>query len=214
MSPTPPAPWHQPDAAPVAAGQAMAARGAGSTGDPVNPVVAIFLYEGFRDWVAAHDQVAGRLPADQPGGRAAAVDQLARVEAQIGGAIEAAHLMAHYAPVVDATMVAELAADPGGRDRPGVAEYEVVNPVGEWIAGYIGLGHGQPPTEHVVLVTRSLTRGFLDRTTPTSGADAADLRTNPAAVAGPALRARPAPAGAPQPAAPAARHPAGRRSRA
>ena len=42
--------------------------------------------------------------------------------------------MARYAPVVDTAAALALAEDPQGRDRPGVLEYEVINPVGAWLA--------------------------------------------------------------------------------
>ena len=80
-----------------------------------SPVTATFLYEGYRDWVAAHDPDQERVLA-------------------VGGAIEQAQLMARYAPVVDTAAALALAEDPQGRDRPGVLEYEVINPVGWWLA--------------------------------------------------------------------------------
>ena len=89
------------------------------------PVTATFLYEGYRDWVAAHDPDQERVLA-------------------VGGAIEQAHLMARYAPVVDTAAALALAEDPQGRDRPGVLEYEVINPVGA-VAGRAERG---PPTRH------------------------------------------------------------------
>ena len=117
-----------------------------------SPVTATFLYEGYRDWVAAHDPDQERVLA-------------------VGGAIEQAHLMARYAPVVDTAAALVLAEDPQGRDRPGVLEYEVINPVGWWLAeqsagGPVGTD-GLPATLTAVAdATRTRTQAFLAASTP------------------------------------------------
>ena len=117
-----------------------------------SPVTATFLYEGYRDWVAAHDPDQERVLA-------------------VGGAIEQAQLMARYAPVVDTAAAVALAEDPQGRDRPGVLEYEVINPVGWWLAERSAAGpvgtDGLPATLTAVAdATRTRTQEFLAASTP------------------------------------------------
>ena len=117
-----------------------------------SPVTATFLYEGYRDWVAAHDPDQQRVLA-------------------VGGAIEQAQLMARYAPVVDTAAALALAEDPQGRDRPGVLEYEVINPVGWWLAEQSAGGppgtDGLPATLTAVAgITRTRTQEFLATSTP------------------------------------------------
>ena len=132
-------------------------------------VTATFLYEGFRDWVQVNDPDQARVLV-------------------VGGAIEQAELMARYAPVVDTAAAVALAEDPAGRDRPGVLEYEVINPVGAWLAEqaatrarYTGQAgdDGTPATlTAAAATTRTLTQAFLGTPTPPQ------RRATPTAVAG------------------------------
>ena len=65
-----------------------------------SPVTATFLYEGYRDWVAAHDPDQERVLA-------------------VGGAVEQAQLMARYAPVVDTAAGVAPADTPRAGTGPG-----------------------------------------------------------------------------------------------
>ena len=132
-------------------------------------MTATFLYEGFRDWVAAHDPDQERVLA-------------------VGGAIEQAHLMARYAAVVDTAAALAIAEDPQGRDRPGVPEYEVINPVGAWLAeqaagGQVG-SDGLPATPTAVATTtRTRTQAFLaDTAAPERRATPPVVSVTPAAT--------------------------------
>jgi hypothetical protein len=131
--------------------------------DTTSTVTGMFLYEGLRDWVERHDPHQDRI-------------------VRVGGAVEQAHLAAGYAATVATAAAIALAEDPRGRDRPGVLEYEVINPVGGWLAHRAATGplddHGRPATgAQVAAITRTLTRDFLtDPTTPPR------MATGPAAV--------------------------------
>lgn len=111
-------------------------------------VTATFLYEGFRDWVDRNDPHQQRV-------------------LRAGGAIEQAHLMARYAPVVDLAAALALAEDPDGRDRPGVLEYEVINPVGWWLAertaetGQLDATGLPAAAAQAATATRGMTQAFL-----------------------------------------------------
>lgn len=115
-------------------------------------ITAMFLFEGFRDYL---ESAGSRSPGDGPGHPTRAE----LIDIRVGGAIEQAHTVAPFAHVVDTALVAVLPTD---LDLPGVVEYEVVNPIGWYLAERASGDHGLPTVEDVAHLTTQLVRDFLD----------------------------------------------------
>ena len=133
-------------------------------------VTAMFLYEGFRDWVDVHERATlaiGRTPAATRTARQRATTDLDTVLVHTGGAIEQARMLAGYVPVVDAAVARVLGPHAQDPDQAGVLAYEVHNPVGWWIAGYAAHTGGSLPTHaEVGAYTRDQIRAFLTPNPP------------------------------------------------
>ncbi len=134
---------------------------------------AMFLYEGFRDFMEFYSR---KCTGREPKGHA---DRCAMIEVRIGGAIEQAEMLAHWAEFV--ANETKLWIEHHGHedyercvDHPGVLAYEVWNPLGRWIATEIAgdlnivaesyLGHRTVRPERVV--RQELDRLLTDFFTP------------------------------------------------
>ena len=111
-------------------------------------VTAMFLFEGFRDYVndAQNDSGYGYLSMSSTTNRKA-YKRAQSIDSYLGGVIEQAHALSEVVPVVRKEIDAIVEAyTEGDIDYFGVLEYEVTNPLGHWLADYVGK-KGRMPSE-------------------------------------------------------------------